>query len=123
MSQSIRWPLQRTPQGGLAKTISPEESTRQIVVVSIPQGFSSNPFERASGIGGDGDTYSVSSPGGSNKLLAFMKNRMRFLEKSGRARLENGPTIFSISGTGKRKIRFDYLDLESQVPRDVDEEV
>ena len=120
-SDSVRWPFQRTPQGGLAKTTKKEESTRQIVVASIPQGYSSNPFERAVGIGKEGDAYSVATASGSSKVIAFLKDRFRFLERSGRAKLTDGPNISSLSGTGKRSVSFDYLDLESQVPRSIDE--
>lgn len=111
MATTVRWPLERTPTGGVKLTETPQEATAQAVALSMVPGQSANPWEVLDGIGGPGGVYKVQSGALSAQERAFVAARFGGLSLQRRAVLAGEPTVTVDGGT--RRIKVNYTDLET----------
>lgn len=110
MAQTMAWPPKRTPQGGVALTKTPGESTEQSIVLALLPGWSANGWERQDGIGYEGSVYEVASPDLTPEERDRVNRLFTALERERRAKL--GSVSVAVDG-GTRRLVVEYTDLEA----------
>jgi len=113
MAQTMRWPPQRTPQGGVALTSTPAEATEQSIMLMLTPGISAHPWERQDGIGYESGVYEVMSNDLSPEERDRVARTFQAMERERRAKLVSAAVSTGESGEGKRRLVVEYLDLET----------
>lgn len=112
MARSFKQPIRILGRGGmtLLPETSPHVSLRQVILISLIPGDTANPHHRAANRTAPGAVY---QHGGQAAYLAFVQERFEELERQGRARLNEPPTVQGPDDSGIRHVFINYTDLES----------
>jgi len=116
MAKTMKWPPEFTGTGGMRLFDDIVDITAQLVGISCIPGRSANAWDEEEGAGYTGGGYEVAGTVDDAALTGSVRDRFRFLERAGVARLLSNPTI-QTDGAGVRTISFEYFDLRAQRQR------